>query len=359
MSAGGKRNPGDRWNAIRIEARRRRCREQRSGAVHHRDHVRLNPNFKRVRRSFEGKVVIELPVRLHCDDPQNLSEVCAIARLIRKNCLDKGFQKITINFGHVESLSSDAALILLSEIQRCRRFLNRKQQLTGTYPLNANVSKLLYDLGFYKALDIRKPKTLKDPPDKFFVQIASHNQTQAEVSYRLLETFRKIDALSQAEQRMLQVAIVECMDNAKEHAYPKGSNQPYLLREWWLCGYADPETQTAQFSFFDQGVGIPETVRRKQKMSMGEFFTNWSDASWINVAVKKKVSRHASDRRGHGLEKLMHILDRHGTSGVLRVAGGAGMVEFTPGKSNPLTVANPLDGTLISWQLTARDIQEI
>ncbi|MEN1956550.1 hypothetical protein [Luteimonas changyuni] len=296
---------------------------------------------------------MELPPRLDYDCEEDWLRLLGFVGRLRDAALSGEHKKITLDFSDVETLSVEAAVLLVAEIHRCSSFLGRRTQITGTYPRDPAISSLLTEIGFFKALDIREPLLPKSYAPVTFVQIERGNRTDAELANRLLDCFTHVFAFEPADRRRLHVALIECMDNVYQHAYAEPGRNPYLLNEWWLVGFADEASSTISFTFYDQGAGIPTTIRRKQHKRIADRLRHWNDAKWLERAVQKGVSRLSSKRRGYGLTKLNEFVRELQVIGSLTVVSNLGAVIFPSTSSvrlHPLSVG--LKGTLVTWQLT-------
>src|SRR5690606_804745 len=94
-----------------------------------------------------------------------------------------------------------------------------RTHVTGTYPRKAEVSEVLNEIGFFDSLDVRGPKL----PDSFqrrtYVKVERQNRTVASVADDLLNCFLEEVVFTAEEQKSLHVALLECMDNVRQHAY--------------------------------------------------------------------------------------------------------------------------------------------
>lgn len=363
MARQGKRTPSDRWRQIRISKERGKRGLARKGRAYSPDrwtkehHPAPNPKFK-LKGKARGRVTIEVPVRLNGQTVADWDTLNQFLVDLRQAALLDKKKRVLLDFRQVESLAPEAAVLIVAEIQRCRAFSERRTQITGTYPNSHDVSALLKDVGFFKALGIKAPEL----PDQFlprsFVQIERHNSTVPEIADKLLDCFSEVFSFEGEDRRRLHIALVECMDNVFEHAYAKDSTRPDLTREWWLAGYADRTINTIGFTFYDQGSGIPTTIKTKKASRVRRLLHGWSDGMWIERAVRRGVSRHDSARRGHGLEKLREFIARLDVEGSLRVLANNGYVEFPSTGQNVVSdLTRKLTGTLVIWQLRGVEVQ--
>lgn len=354
----GRHNPKQQWKQVMLASRRDAQRVARKGRKYDpfrwacRHTLRPNPRFK-LKGKFRGSKTLAAPDTATFQGPAQVEAAISFVADLRKAALEGHFKKILIDLSNVTSMSPEVALLILAEIQRCKAYCEGRSRITGTYPKNHDVAELLIEIGFFKALDIKPPKIPGSRAPRTYLRIESENRTLAKVVDSLLACFSKEFSFEDDDRKRLHVALIECMDNVFEHAYKVESGDPYLYKEWWLAGYADHEDSSIGFIFYDQGAGIPSTIRTKQQKRVLDRLRNWADADWIERAVRKQISRHASGRRGHGLEKLKKFLDRLDVEGSLRVVANRGDVEFfTSEKDTRIDrLEGSLDGTLIIWRL--------
>ncbi|MCF7220764.1 hypothetical protein [Marilutibacter chinensis] len=297
--------------------------------------------------------MIEFPERLSLETLADVEVVANLLREIRSAALGGNFKRITLDHTNVRCMSPDVALMVVAEIQRCEVYCGSRTVITGTHPKSHEVTELLSEVGFYEALDIKPPKLPASYKSRTYVRVERRNKTLPRVVDSLLECFAKEFSFEEADRKRLHVALIECMDNVFEHAYEVVSDRPYLYKEWWLVGYADHQESSIGFVFYDQGAGIPTTIRRKKKKRVLARLAGWADGQWIDRAVRKPISRYASKRRGHGLDKLKQFLDQLGVEGSLRVIANCGDVEYvtTGGGASIQLLNGGIDGSLIVWKL--------
>lgn len=365
MAKDGKRSPADRWYQVRI-ARKRGLRRSKRRYKRYSPRLpivahtpEINPRYERSTASkFRGTHFIHIPQRLDCEADADWEMLTSLLKEIKRAALDGHYRRVVLNFHEVQAMAPEAAVTIVAEIQRCSEYCDPRTTITGTYPASPEVASLLTDLGFFKALDIRVPALPKAFQRRSYVQIERHNSTVAEIADELLDCFSEVFPFDTEDRKRLHVALVESMDNVFEHAYLPASTDPDLVKEWWLAGYADKVEGTISFTFYDQGAGIPTTIRARKKDRLPSYVGRWTDGQWISRALSKGVSRHASKRRGHGLMKLKEFIEGLDVEGSLRVVANHGLVTFQADGSGSISnIAKDLHGTLVSWQLRGISVQ--
>lgn len=129
------------------------------------------------------------------------------------------------------------------------------------------------------------------------------------------------------------------------------------LPKWWRAGINDKKNHTVMAVFYDQGVGIPSTLRTERKWTpLLSYATSIlkrspSDHEIIKIAIDEYRSSTKQSHHGKGLNFMREVIDNLG-SGCMLILSQRGKYEYTmPNNTvtaSPLPV--PIDGTLILWQ---------
>jgi hypothetical protein len=360
LASGGRKNPRSRWDQIAIAKKRndrrlaRRLRTYQADRWSEKHEPKRNPRFK-VTGKRRGTVILKFPEVLQLSSLGDSVRLLDLLKEIRTAALQGSHKRIVLDHSNLKYMDPEAALLILSEIQRCEAYCKGKTEITGTHPRAHEVTELLEEIGFYEALNIKPPQLPESYKRRTYVRIERRDKISPEVADSLLDCFSKERSFLADDRKRLHVALVECMDNVFEHAYDQMADDPYLYKEWWLAGYADHSDSSIGFIFYDQGMGIPSTIKRKKRslIERSRHLLSWKDSHWIERAVLRPISRHKSKRRGHGLDRLKRFLDGLDVDGALRVLANKGDVEFlTSGQVLNTDLPNDgLDGTLIVWKL--------
>ena len=164
---------------------------------------------------------------------------------------------------------------------------------------------------------------------------------------------------SHYDERLLYVALSEAMTNVIQHAYTVKSvvANPKLKNRWWLSGSFDSDTKVMTVLLFDQGVGIPASLKGKAIFSdVVEFITRkkyslTNHGRLIQAAVEIGKSRTRLGHRGKGLKQILRF-SADSAFGSLYIVSRNGeylynedCIEET--KSCPIE----LGGTFIQWEI--------
>jgi anti-sigma regulatory factor (Ser/Thr protein kinase) len=168
----------------------------------------------------------------------------------------------------------------------------------------------------------------------------------------LIKHFKPVAKLDQESRPALYEALIECMNNVLEHAYPEKQGAPGELQHWWLLGYRDFAKSEVSFCFYDQGLGIPNTIRTRIKDAPWLPFFSRSGSVLIEEAVVRgRYSRTQKPSKGRGLPTLKRFIDV-ASDGELAILSDRSRCIFHTGKKperNEFSIGLP--GTLITWNI--------
>lgn len=332
----------------RQDKRRSISGQQKSGISHKR---RKKNTFDQTQAFLE-----EIPLPNNLDLITSFEEVAKITREIRRIALrDK--KSLVLNFDLVRSLKPAALLLLLAEIHRCR-LIHGAERVTGNYPNEPRIERMLDATGFFKLLGVvpRNKAKLNKYPMEYVDFVSNIHEVKGTV-----KTFREkllgtsITMTPSAKSRLYRV-ISEAMLNVSYHAYPRNASKTNPQRgRWWLAGHVNRRSKELMIMFCDLGVGIPRTLPKLYRMeTIRQILSilpgvNPNDGQMIQAAMELGRSRSGLTNRGRGLNDLRSFVDNAG-SGDLHIFSGHGHYHY-----NPLTgerIKNygiGIAGTLIKW----------
>lgn len=279
-------------------------------------------------------------------------------------------QHAYIDFCGIEHISVGAALVLAAEFDRMRR-------LTGFQPFpihldqwSPTVTKTLYDVGFLKILGIdgAQFETLEQlgPSTEYkilpFVSgiKSTHGTKIDDIQLPLQELFQ---GLSAGQWLHVYDALVEAMNNANEHAYPKRNNYLFPpVGRWWMTGAVDVDANWMKIVFFDQGITIPRHLPRssmaervKGIVAAGKLgslmFGDNQDAAKIAAAIEVSRTSTGQSGRGLGLGQMADLV-REANDGRFRIFSGHGEYLYrTGGETFIADHKYSVGGTLVEWEI--------
>lgn len=252
------------------------------GEKSHRRYVRSELHKKKIRRwvSEGGRRALEIKKQqdfekrnffdyVHIKAPQlfsfveNEKDTLKFINAIRLNY--RNHRKVYINLKQVKYVTTDALLLLLSNMYR---FRTKKLDFNGNHPNDPKVRKQVMDSGFFKKLYGNLPRN-----QSYDIVGNSTFHTHANTVGDPILADKIIKRLSKdiwgEEKRCLGVqrVILELMQNTNNHAGDLKGDQ-----HWWMSSSYDEEKNEATISFIDFGKGIFRSLDNKKP---GEKFYGW------------------------------------------------------------------------------------
>ncbi len=320
------------------------------------DYPNINKKFE-VTEPSQGKIIISFPRRMNFRE--DLDPTLEFLNQLRDEMLYGTHSEVFLEHKNLEKITPEVAVILLAEMQRCVEYKSSAKRFRGNYPSNEEVASILIDIGFYSSLNIKAPPKTHRNDNRVFFKIIPGNETDARIANQLVSHFEKVISFDPIARKRLLAALIECMDNVHNHAYRDSKTTPDLLGEWWMAGFIDKDTEQVAFIFFDQGVGVPTTLREKWVIKMKRL-AGMNDGELIKEAVLKGITRRQSKRHGNGFPSFKEFINAtpNEAGGFLRVISNSGDYSYCKNtKIPPEMLKIPLNGSLLIWSLqTDREI---
>lgn len=298
--------------------------------------------------------IINLPPTL--DLVTHFEDTARVIRDIRRITL-RGKRPARLDFSQVRVLKPSALLVLLAEIHRCRLLQNR-HQLTGTYPIDPKVERMLDATGFFKLLGIKS--RIKRKPSKYPMEYVGFLSAKSEVK-GTIKKFREsllgttITMSIQARSRLYR-GITEAMLNVSQHAYPHDKHDMLPGRgRWWLTGHVNRKTGHLTVMFCDLGVGIPDTLPKVHGMELILSILSLlpgikpNDAQMVQAGMEIGRTSTGKEGRGRGLNDLRKFVEESKV-GELHIFSRKGHYLYNPVAGEQIANYNvAMGGTLIMW----------
>jgi hypothetical protein len=330
----------------RTESRKKKARGRRRfllisattsfGPKHH------SPKGVPIRTAYN----LTFPRELNFDG--NLDETLKFFSQFRQLVHEHKPRIIRIDHSALMKVSPAAALVLIAEIVRAVEIL-RNCQWFGNGAANPEARQLLGEVGYWDYFEHVKWEK-SETESRQFLHHKTGNRTSGSVVKELIEHFLPALPLPQESKKILYPALIECMDNVMKHAYSQHDEGRLYFRRWWLLGFRDLKTLEVFFCFYDQGVGIPQTIRVRFKDRIP--LLSMSDSQLI---VKAVVEGHYSSTkdptRGRGLPKLKSFIDVAKAGELMIVSHKSRCTFFKNTQPLEVNAKAKFGGTLIVWRL--------
>ncbi len=343
--------------------RRWRTKRQQKEAKQEKQKVSYLPEEKpaqrraKQRRQQSKRKYIDIDVPEELDLFGGYESMMRLVKSIRRIALMER-RRIRLVLDNAKTIKPAAMLCLVSEIYRCRH-IDSSPRVTGTYPNDSKLKHVMQDTGFFDLLDVRNPfPTLAVNYPLEYIKVVSGVSAVGEDAHRLkgalLGDAIKMDEVASAK---LYRGLTEAMTNVVQHAYPKeiDATIPRLRNRWWLVGHVDKKDRELMVMFFDQGVGIPETLPLKhpreyiQSLLSALKLTESNDGHMILAATRIGRTQTGDINRGRGLHDFRGFIDQCG-GGSLRILSRRGSYTYlADGTESTRALNGNLGGTLIEW----------
>ena len=333
----------------RTEAQKRRVKRRRRYQVIAK---RTGPRYAPTRTSnipgetYRTAFDLRFPQELDFDG--NLTETLEFFSRFRRLIHKVKPRIIRIDHGALAKVSPAAALVLIAEIVRGVEILQGCKWYSYGRP-KAEAHQLLGEVGYWDYFDqVKWEKSEKE--SRQFLHHKYGNKTSGLVVKELVEHVLPALRVPQELTKALYPAIIECMDNVMKHAYAQhDEGKPYFQR-WWLLGSRNPKTREAYFCFYDQGVGIPQTIRVRYK-DLVPLLSDSDSELIVKAVVEGHYSSTKDPTRGRGLPKLKSFIDGAEAGELTIVTHKTRCTFFKNAQPHQLNGSTSLGGTLIVWRL--------
>lgn len=330
----------------------------------------LNHEIKRRRKKG---IIVKLPAVMDFDSNyettvRHLNVISMLVGLIRKNkglsLPRKAYNLVSVNFDDLKSISTPAALVLTAEISNWEDAIRNKlnPQITNW---NKDIFSQFDDLGFFDLFENKPefPPECEDKScsDKKLVRYIKGLCNDEGKTLQLKNSIADIVGDKVKKWTFLHSGLDEAITNVFHHAYPNYEMRRSVKESWYLTGSYNESTKELKVVFFDQGVGIPNTLPTSK---WKEHLLDWlslipladrqKDEVLLKAAMEIGRTRTGEADRGKGLQDLLTFIKER-NSGRISVLSGNGHYKFTVSKGTEITQSLrsklPILGTLIIWSV--------
>lgn len=268
-------------------------------------------------------------------------------------------KRMKVDFTSLQDVSPAAALVLAAELDRWRLLRNFRPRVIDIDDWNPEVRRLLDQMGLFELLRVsNRPVPMESSQPKLhFIKFCTGDEALGSLATELRVGLESV-AGSIDGWKHLYAGLQEAMTNVMHHAYPKDSRIPgrAATNRWWMAGSYDQRDGQLQAMFFDQGVGIPNTVPRTLGLgTLMAFFDKIGvvdgDAERIKAAMTLGRTRTKERHRGKGLHEIREYVAT-APKGRLRILSGRGEYIYNnDGTEQTTTHPYSIGGTLIQWEI--------
>lgn len=250
-------------------------------------------------------------------------------------------RRIFYQMEKVESITTDSILYMLSMFERYESLFGHKfQGVAGNLPKDPKCRQLISESGFLSHV---ASKNFSRPNAKILT-IRTDRLVQGTIADEVMKfAFNKLSREQDLTYKRIYSTIIETMANTKQHAYGKS----HAEGKWWLMACHDEQNQHVNFTFLDNGQGIPKTVKTKFTEKLKSAIGLDNDGQLINSSMNGDFrTRTGLDFRGKGLPTIKKHSD-DGFIDNLLVISNRGYVNC---KANTVrSLGHNFFGTLLDW----------
>lgn len=279
----------------------------------------------------------------------NPKECVDFFKVLRQAILIMPHKRVQIDHQSIQQVSPASGIVLIAELLRADHYAPKCKKI-GNLPQIPEVAEIFQKIGYWKYFGVTF--TGKNSSNRQFMIHKSGNRITPKIVEEMIVHFRDAVKFTHREEKRLYVALIECLDNVMNHAYPyqRRYEPPCLRHQWWVSAYRDSVTHEVCVCFYDQGVGVAETMRHRANEQM-VLFEETDGELVIKAVLEGYYSRHLGVTRGTGLPSLKQFIDE-ANSGELVIISRK-VVCTIPHKSLPTykVLDEPFCGTLIQWRI--------
>lgn len=262
----------------------------------------------------------------------------------------------------IESISLPCAVVLSAELKRWTMHTEGVPNLLDYGQWDRRVRSLLVHLGTLKHLGIKKRSYQRYADETFPGQVILVELTSAEVQDGEKVAQLQEDLMTLADffepKKYIFRALLEATNNAIEHAYDEDIELKYFNfkgKRWYATASYDPSKDSLRFFVYDQGVGIPASLRSKQfwksqvENMLDALGLTDHDTDTIDAAFELGKTRTEKDERGKGLKDMQNVVQK-ADAGYIRVISGRGDYTLhSSGRVDKRRHGSHIGGTLVEW----------
>ena len=263
---------------------------------------------------------------------------------------------------NIKEISLPCAVVLSAELKRWTVQQEFTPRLLEYAQWNKRVRSLLVHLGTLKHLGIKRRSYQRYANETFPGQVVLVELTSADVQDSVKVGKLQEDLMELADffepKGYIFRALLEATNNVIDHAYEEGQALKYPNKKgnkWYATASYDPAKQALRFFVYDQGLGIPASLRGKNvwmqpiRSLLDRMGLTDHDTDTIAAAFELGKTRTLQGERGKGLRDMLNVLKEAG-DGYIRVLSGHGDYRVdADGTLHKMRHGAHIGGTLVEW----------
>ena len=314
------------------------------------------PKLKKrnVQSTWKKRIKVVLPEIL--DLQENRSQFIDILGQVRKVLLNN--ENFLIDHRNLKCIEKEALLVLTAEIERCSRISGIKLRGMCKYtPKDSSIRTLLKMIGYwdYFNIDLNDCSGSYHSDKELYLKIVGDTVISGEKIGNLITFFEGLICFDEETRDKFSDAMLEAAANTVEHAY-KEKQVIETINKWWLTASLNTSTDEISFIFYDQGLGILNTLETSQRhIKLKRLVLSWihegvSKGGILKNLVTTNLSSYKDERRGNGLISFKSFIDQV-EDGELTIY--TDNVSYSAISDQICNYNSSIDGTLIVWKIKA------
>jgi len=250
-----------------------------------------------------------------------------------------------IDMKTTEVITSDALMYLLTIIGSTRGTKLLPISWKGNLPDNLEVKDYVKKSGYLKYMSTSSENIIETDNN---IQIKhgvgyTYGEEKIDIRQEIIDfTCSKLNK-DKTKVNFLMTMLTEMISNILDHAYQKES---IFKHEWYI--FVNNLEDKITYTFMDNGLGIPTTIRKSIKEHIVEFFNAESEYKYIETAVKgvEKRSETGLVERGNGLPEIYDQFIEQNVRNFVIISNKAYFSE-----SDKRDMCEELKGTIFYWEI--------
>ncbi len=294
----------------------------------------------KVQRSNPSRVSFKLDApKIFCFTKNTVGMIDFIERL--ENAIDS-FDSILINLTKIEDISTDATLAIFAKANNPKR--KKNAEITIVSPTIRELDDKLVDSGIFgKEARIFSDGKVREP--RGLIERKNDINVKSEETSDLIKFATKQLFGNELRFQQLQRVFVECMNNTVNHAtIERGEKE-----SWWASVYYDETNKTARFNFFDNGIGILESINLRWQDKIRQKFGLKGTTDIMRDALAGAVgSRTGLSYRGKGLPAILEAFKQGCLTNLIIISND---VYVNLEKNEYTNLGKSFKGTFFHWEI--------
>lgn len=252
-----------------------------------------------------------------------------------------------IDMSNTEYITSDALMYLLTIIKNTRGSKLLPINWIGNFPENSQVKEYLKKSGYLNYMKTSEENIVQADDNikikkgigyEYYDGAENHDIRQEIIDF----TCEKMNK-NKTQVNYLMTMLTELITNISDHAYQK---EGLFEHNWYI--FVDNKIDKITYTFIDNGLGIPSTIRKSIIEKIIETIDCEKEYKYIEAAVSGVQKRSATGliERGNGLPSIYEPYKNNNIDNLIIISNKA----YYSGISK-YDMENNLFGTIFYWEI--------